>query len=236
MIWQTREFGFIELDDRYCSVSSVLPQKKNPDTLELIRGKISKIISNQFTATMITKAIPSGYFRDFQELKMLLKNSFELLHSIITMFKGIFSSIKLNKEKMVEAVNESNVLALDLAEFLVNEYKITFRQSHEIVASLVKNSNSTTISMDKKNIEKETLKVTGQSVSLSEESLNSIKDLQKCLENRTSQGSPSRVEVEKSLDLLKDIKRRLYEKYLFRVENVKKSEAYMKDLIKKLTS
>jgi len=236
MIWQTREFGFIELDDRYCSVSSVLPQKKNPDTLELTRAKLSKIISNQFTASMITKAIPSGYFRDFQELKMLLKNSFELLQSIITILMGIFSSIKLDKEKMAEAVNESNVLALDLAEFLVNEYKIAFRQSHEIVATLVKNSKSTTISMEKKSIEKEILKVTGQSVSLSEESLNSIMDLEKCLENRISQGSPSRGEVDKSIDLLEDIKKRLYEKYLLRVENVKKHETHMMDLIKKLTS
>jgi len=236
MIWQTREFGFIELDDRYCSVSSVLPQKKNPDTIELTRGKISKIISNQFTASMITKAIPSGYFRDFQELKMLLKNSFELLHSIIIMFIGIFSSIKLNKEKMLDAVNQSNVLALDLAEFLVKEYKITFRQSHEIVATLVKNSKSTTIVMDKKNIEKEILKVTGQSVSLSEESLKSIEDLETCLENRTSQGSPSRQEIERSNKLLEDIKKSLYEKYLLRVENIKKSEVYMKDLIKKLVS
>ena len=236
MIWQTREFGFIELDDRYCSVSSVLPQKKNPDTLELTRGKISKIISNQFTASMITKAISSGYFRDFQELKMLLKNSFELIHSIIIMFIGIFSSIKLNKERMLDAVNQSNVLALDLAEFLVNEYKITFRQSHKIVATLVKNSKSPTIAMDKKTIEKEILNVTGKSVFLSEESLKSIQDLELCLENRTSQGSPSRQEIERSNKLLEDIKRSLYEKYLLRVENVKKSEAYMKDLIKKLVS
>jgi len=236
MIWSTKEFGFIELDDKYCSVSSVMPQKRNPDTLEITRGKISKIISNQFTALMITKAIPSGYFRDFQELKMLLKNSFELLISIITIFTGLFSSIKINEEKMVEAVNESNVLALDLAEFLVCEHDVPFRQSHEIVATLIRNSENTIISMDKDIIEKETLRVVGKKISLSEQSLNSLKDLNKCLDKRVSQGSPSKHEVEKSINLLEGVKQNLHESFLNRVEKVKKSNAQLMNLIKKLTS
>ena len=236
MIWSTREFGFIELGDQYCSVSSVMPQKRNPDTLELTRGKISRIISNQFTASMITKAIPSGYFRDFQELKMLLKNSFELLSSIIAMFIGIFSSIKINKEKMIEAVNESNVLALDLAEFLVREHDIPFRQSHEIVATLVKNSEKTTNLIDQNNIESETLKVAGKKISLSENSLSFLKNLEMCLEKRISQGSPSRIEVEKSINLLEEVKEKLYQNYLNRVEKIKKSDAQRMNLIKKLIS
>jgi argininosuccinate lyase len=236
MIWSTKEFGFIELDDKYCSVSSVMPQKRNPDTLEITRGKISKIISNQFTALMITKAIPSGYFRDFQELKMLLKNSFELLISIISIFTGLFSSIKINEEKMVEAVNESNVLALDLAEFLVCEHDVPFRQSHEIVATLIRNSENIITSMDKDNIEKETLRVVGKKISLSEESLNSLKDLKQCLDKRVSQGSPSKHEVEKSINLLEGVKQKLHESFLNRVEKVKKSNAQLMNLIKKLTS
>jgi len=236
IIWSTREFGFIELDDQYCSVSSVMPQKRNPDTLELTRGKISKIISNQFTASMITKAIPSGYFRDFQELKMLLKNSFELLISIVTMFTGIFSSITVNKEKMVEAVNESNVLALDLAEFLVSAHDIPFRQSHEIVATLVKNSEKESNMMDKNNIEKVILEVTGKKKILSEQSLNTLKSLEKCLEMRISQGSPSKREVKKSINLLIEIKENLHVGFLNRAEKIKKSDTQRMNLIKKLLS
>lgn len=236
MIWSTKEFGYIELDDRYCSVSSVMPQKKNPDVIELTRGKTSKIISNQFAASMITKAIPSGYFRDFQELKPLLKHSFEILFSIIDMFTGIFSTLTINKEKMIEAVTKSNVLALDLAELLVSEYGIPFRQSHEIVASLIRNSKNVFLSMEKTRIEKAILKVTGKNLSLSENSLNSLKDLEACLEKRASQGSPSRIEVEKSINLLEAAKEKLYKTYLHRVEKVKQSEDRLTELIKKLVS
>jgi len=234
MIWSTKEFGFIKLDDHYCSVSSVMPQKRNPDTLELSRGKISKIISNQYAAIMITKAIPSGYFRDFQELKMLLKNSFELLLSIIAMFTGIFQTLQINKEKMIDSVNESNVLALDLAEFLVQEYNLPFRQSHEIVAILVKKSGKANNLLDKISIEKEILKVTGNNISISENSLNSLSNLEKCLEKRMSQGSPSKTEVEKSINLIEEAKDKLYETFLSRVEKVKKSNAQRMKLTKKL--
>ncbi|MHA1471625.1 MAG: argininosuccinate lyase [Promethearchaeota archaeon] len=107
IIWSTSEFSFIELDSAYCSVSSVMPQKKNPDTLELIRSKSSKIISNLFNALMVVKSIPTGYFRDFQDLKPLLKSSFELISSIIEMFTGIFSTLKVNKINLNKAVDES---------------------------------------------------------------------------------------------------------------------------------
>ncbi|HEC40100.1 MAG TPA: argininosuccinate lyase, partial [bacterium] len=93
MLWSTKEFGFIELDDKFCSVSSVMPQKKNPDTVELLRSRSSLVISNLFSAAMIIKAIPTGYSRDFQELKNLLRSSFDLIHSIIEMLEEIFSTI-----------------------------------------------------------------------------------------------------------------------------------------------
>ncbi len=89
IIWASNEFSFIELSDKYCSVSSVMPQKKNPDSLELIRSRSVKIIANSYAAYTTVKGLPSGYFRDFQDLKMLLKDDFDFCLSIFEIFKGI---------------------------------------------------------------------------------------------------------------------------------------------------
>ncbi len=234
LIWSSKEFDFIELDDEFCSVSSVMPQKKNPDTLELIRSKTSKIVSNLFAATMIIKAIPSGYLRDFQELKMLIKNSFNYLFSIIEMLIGIFSTIKINKDQMLKAVNESFILALDVAELLVNEYNIPFRQAHKIVAKLVRGSKNPQDILKKKNIEKAILDIENKKITLSEKFVESLIDLNTCLDRRISQGSPSKKEVNKFIQSLNKDKNELYQKYLKRVENVEKAKSLRENLIKKL--
>ena len=85
---------------------------------------------------------------------MILKNSFDLIFSIIEIFKGIFSTLLINKEKMIKNIDESFILALDLAELLVQEYKIPFRQSHQIIAQLVKNSAKAEDMFNKEKIEK----------------------------------------------------------------------------------
>jgi len=234
LIWSTKEFDFIELDDQYCSVSSVMPQKKNPDTLELIRSKASKIISNLFTASMIIKAIPTGYFRDFQDLKNLLKNSFTLLFSIIEIFIGVFSSIKIKKEKMINAINESFILALDLAELLVKEYNIPFRQSHKIVAKLVKNSNNPEDLFNNKNLENMIFEVERKKIRIPNNFIESIKNLENCLEKRKSQGSPSKIEVNKIINDLNKKKDTLFRLYLKRIKDIKKSKIFREKLIEKI--
>ena len=234
LIWSTKEFDFIELDDQYCSVSSVMPQKKNPDTLELIRSKASKIISNLFTASMIIKAIPTGYFRDFQDLQNLLKNSFNLIFSIIEIFIGVFSSIVINKEKMINAINESFILALDLAELLVNEYSIPFRQSHKIVGKLVKNSKTPEDLFNNKNLENVIFEVERKKIRIPNNFIESIKNLDNCLEKRKSQGSPSKIEVNKLINDLNKKKELLFRLYLKRIEDIKKSKILREKLIEKI--
>ena len=203
IVWSTKEFSFIEIADEYCSVSSVMPQKKNPDTVELIRSRSSKVVSNLFNGAMILKSIPTGYFRDFQDLKMILKNSFDEVVSINNMLKGIFSSIKINKGNMKKAVEQSFILALDLAELLVQEYSIPFRQSHEIVALLVKNAEKPESIMDKEKIEKLIFDITEEEIQLSENLIHSLKNLDLCLKKRISQGSPSEEEVKSFIERLR---------------------------------
>ena len=199
IIWSSKEFDYVDLDDQYCSVSSVMPQKKNPDTLELMRSKISRMTSNLFAASLTIKAIPSGYFRDFQDLKILLRDSFNELSSIIDILIGIFSTIKINRNAMKKAVEDSYILALDLAELLVQEHGIPFRRAHEIVAKLVGQSDKAEELLDIKRIQQAIFKVEGISVKLDEKSVDDLKNMEKCLNKRKSKGYPSRQGVEETI-------------------------------------
>jgi len=236
IIWSTSEFNFVELDNAYCSVSSVMPQKKNPDTLELIRSKSSKIVSNLFNAVMIVKSIPTGYFRDFQDLKPLLSNSFELVFSIIEMFTGIFSTLKIKKENMSKAVNESFILALDLAEILVQNYNIPFRQSHKIVALLVKNSKKPGDMLKIDKIEKYIFDVLNKEIKISDNLIHTLGNLDLCLEKRTSQGSPAEKEVKLNIHELIKNKEILYNLFLKRLEIIRVANASREKIIKSLLS
>ena len=236
IIWSTSEFSFIELDNAYCSVSSVMPQKKNPDTLELIRSKSSKIMSNLFNAVMVIKSIPTGYFRDFQDLKSLLKSSFELLFSIIEMFNGIFSTITINRENMSKAVIESFILALDLAELLVQKYNIPFRQSHKIVALLVKNSEKPGDMLNKEKIESYIFDVRNKEITISESLIQTLGNLDLSLEKRISQGSPAEKEVKLNIDELIKNKEALHKLFLKREETIRNAKVLREKIIKNLLS
>ena len=236
IIWSTSEFNFIELDSAYCSVSSVMPQKKNPDTLELIRSKSSKIVSNLFNVLMVVKSIPTGYFRDFQDLKPLLKSSFELISSIIEMFTGIFSTLTVNKINLSKAVNESFILALDLAELLVQNYNIPFRQSHKIVALLVKNSEKPEDMLNKEKIEKYIFDVINKETKISDNLIQTLGNLKVCLERRSSQGSPAEKEVKQNIRELIKNKELLHSLFIKRVEMMRIAKVSREKIIKNLLS
>lgn len=236
ILWTTKEFNFIELDEKYCSVSSVMPQKKNPDTIELIRSRSSKIISNLFGSALIAKGIPTGYFRDFQDLKILLKNSFEQIHSITDMFNGIFSALKVNKENMKRAIDESFTRALDLAEILVQEYSIPFRQSHNIVAQLVQSSKKSEDLLNKDRIESQIFKILNKKITISDDLLHTLKNLDLCLEKRVSQGSPASTEIKNYIEELNDNRKALYKLYLKRLEKIEISKALREKMISELQS
>ncbi|MHA2185590.1 MAG: argininosuccinate lyase [Promethearchaeota archaeon] len=234
ILWATKEFNFIELDDKYCSVSSVMPQKKNPDTIELIRSRSSKIISNLFGSALIIKGIPTGYFRDFQDLKILLKHSFDQIHSITDMFRGIFSTLKVNKENMKRAVDESFTRALDLAEVLVQEYSIPFRQSHKIIAQLVQSSKKSEDLLNKDKIESLIFKVLNKKITISDDLFHILANLDLCLEKRVSQGSPAGTEIKIYIEELNNNREALYKLYLKRIEKMEKSTTLREKIIKEL--
>ncbi len=130
------EFGFIELDDAYTTGSSLMPQKKNPDALELVRGKTGRVIGDLNTLLVVLKGMPSTYNKDFQEDKEPLFDATDTLEMTLPIVTGVIQTMRVNADKMRAALDES-MLATDLAEYLVRR-GVPFRQAHHIVGGLVK--------------------------------------------------------------------------------------------------
>ena len=136
IIWSTSEFSFIELSDEFTSPSSVMPQKKNPDILELTRGKTAEVIGNLTAILTTIKGLASGYGRDLQQIKSSIWSTSKISISALLILKSIFLTMKVNKKQMKKITESSNLIALDIAEKLVLE-GIPFRITHKIAGMLV---------------------------------------------------------------------------------------------------
>ena len=136
IIWSTSEFSFIELSDEFKSPSSVMPQKKNPDILELTRGKTAEIIGNLTAILTTVKGLASGYGRDLQQIKSSIWSTSKISISALLIIKSIILTMKVNEKQMKKVTESSNLIALDIAEKLVQE-GIPFRVTHKIAGILV---------------------------------------------------------------------------------------------------
>ena len=136
IIWSTSEFSFIELSDEFTSPSSVMPQKKNPDILELTRGKTAEIIGNLTAILTTIKGLASGYGRDLQQIKSSIWSTSKISISALLIIKSIVLTMKVNEKQMKKVTESSNLIALDIAEKLVQE-GIPFRVTHKIAGILV---------------------------------------------------------------------------------------------------
>ena len=136
VIWSTSEFSFIELADEFTSPSSVMPQKKNPDILELTRGKTAEIIGNLTAILTTIKGLASGYGRDLQQIKSSIWSTSKISISALLILKSTLLTMKVNEKQMKKVTESSNLIALDIAEKLVQE-GIPFRVTHKIAGILV---------------------------------------------------------------------------------------------------
>ena len=139
VIWTTSEFSFIELADEFTSPSSVMPQKKNPDILELTRGKTAEVIGNLTAMLTTVKGLASGYGRDLQQIKSSIWSTSKITINALIIIKSILLTLKVNTKQMKKVTESSNLIALDIAEKLVLE-GIPFRVTHKIAGSLVQSA------------------------------------------------------------------------------------------------
>ena len=137
IIWNTREFGFVHLDDGYSTGSSIMPQKKNPDIAELARGKSGRLIGNLTGLLATLKGLPLAYNRDLQEDKEPVFDSVQTLEVLLPAFTGMISTLTFDTARMAELAPQGFSLATDVADWLVRQ-RVPFRDAHEISGALVR--------------------------------------------------------------------------------------------------
>ncbi|HEY50457.1 MAG TPA: argininosuccinate lyase [Dehalococcoidia bacterium] len=136
ILWSSAEFGFIELDEAYATGSSIMPQKKNPDVAELVRGKTGRVYGHLMAFLTTMKALPLAYNRDLQEDKEGLFATVDTLLASLAICAGMVSTLKVNAESAAKAAGRGYILATDLADYLVRKGE-AFRNAHEIVGRLI---------------------------------------------------------------------------------------------------
>lgn len=136
IIWNSSEFSFIDLPDAFCTGSSMMPNKKNPDALEIARGKTSGILSNLYDLMINMKSLPLTYNRDLQEDKRPVFNSLETVNIVLDVLTPLISEVQVKSQEVKEHLSKGFLLATDVAEYLVSK-GVPFRDTHHIVGSLV---------------------------------------------------------------------------------------------------
>ncbi|OGN92646.1 MAG: argininosuccinate lyase [Chloroflexi bacterium RBG_13_50_10] len=136
VLWSSAEFGFVELDEACATSSSIMPQKKNPDVVELARGKTGRVYGNLLSLLTVMKGLPLAYNRDMQEDKEGLFDTVDTLLSTLEVLSSVIKTLKINTTRMQQVMSGSYILATDLADYLVKK-GLPFRQAHSIVGKLV---------------------------------------------------------------------------------------------------
>lgn len=152
IFWMSQEAGWVELGDDFCTGSSLMPQKKNPDMCELTRGKTARVYGDLTTLLTIMKGIPLAYNRDMQEDKEPIFDAVDTVKLVLSVYGPMISSMRVNKERMREAASDPALMATDLAEWLVKK-GVPFRDAHHRVGRLVGYSRKTGVSLDKLTLE-----------------------------------------------------------------------------------
>jgi len=137
IIWNSDGFNLIKLSDKVVTGSSIMPQKKNPDPLEYLRGKAGGTFGNLFSMLTILKGLPLSYFKDLQDDKELVFRSFDILDNCISILNEVLNNFKPNKSEMLKLANKGFVTATDFADYLVKYHKKSFRKAYQITTNIV---------------------------------------------------------------------------------------------------
>ncbi len=149
IIWNSDGFNLISLSDKVVTGSSIMPQKKNPDPLEYLRGKTGGMFGNLFSMLTILKGLPLSYFKDLQDDKEIVFRSFDMLNNCISILNEVLNNLKPNKSKMLELANKGFVTATDLADYLVKHHNRSFRESYQTTATIVNYAEKNKIELNK---------------------------------------------------------------------------------------
>ena len=206
IIWNSNEYQFVDIDDAYSTGSSIMPQKKNPDIAELVRGKTGRVYGALTSILTTMKGIPLAYNKDMQEDKEFAFDAMDTVKGCIALFTGMLRTIRFQKEKMEKSVKEGFTNATDVADYLVNR-GVPFRDAHGIVGQLVLKCIEKNIALDDMPLEEY------RAVSpVFEADIYEAISLETCVNKRVTIGAPGKLAMEKVIAE--------YEKYLQNAQNV----------------
>jgi len=198
IIWNSDAFNLITLNDKVVTGSSIMPQKRNPDPLEFIRGKAGTSYGNLFSMLTILKGLPLSYFKDLQDDKELTFNSFDNLKNSIDILLNIFKNITFNKKEMENLASKGYLTATDLADYMVKELNFPFRKAYQITSKIVNFAERENKKLNELNI-KEIQKIEPK---LKAEVLN-IFNLRNSIKSKKSFGGTSFENIKKMIEKYK---------------------------------
>lgn len=198
IIWNSNEYQFVEIDDAYSTGSSIMPQKKNPDIAELVRGKTGRVYGALMSLLTTMKGIPLAYNKDMQEDKELSFDAMDTVKGCIALFDGMLSTIKFNRDKMRASANHGFTNATDAADYLVN-HGVPFRDAHGIVGQIVLYCVERQIAIDDMSLEE--LKAISP---VFEEDIYDAISMETCVNKRLTAGAPGKEAMERVIAVQKE--------------------------------
>jgi argininosuccinate lyase len=205
IVWSSPDFGVVEVPDEFASTSSIMPQKKNPEVLEVIRARASHVLGDFVASAAAVKSLPSTYNLDFQEITPKLWASMESVHASLDMFHKLLPKLKVTAD-VSDKANASFVAATELANVLVREYDVPFRTAHKVVGALVKSlieAKMTFKDATPSMLQKVAKEAVGIKLTVKAGDLKALADPLALVKACNVKGGPAPVEVKKALDLWK---------------------------------
>jgi argininosuccinate lyase len=216
-MWSGKEFGYITLSDEYSSSSSIMPQKKNPSVIELIRGKTSEVYGALQELLTMVKGLPSGYYQDLQQTKIPLWRALDTTNTSLEVFRGAIKTMHVNKEAMLNQTRGSFIYAVQLAEVLT-ESELNFREAYKVTAEVVNNlinDGRTLEQLKPEDVISVTKKLYNRDITLSKNIAEKISDPINALNNLRSPGSPHPAENGMAIENRRDLRERYWKELDF---------------------
>lgn len=232
--WSTFEFGMIEFDDRFSDISSAMPQKKNPCSAEMVKGKTGLAIGSLMQLFVTVESSPTGYNLEFQELNASLWEFIPAVKSTIKIMKSIVETLTIDKERMREVSIKNNITALDLAEVIARDKdaNVSFREAHFIVGNIVRemiSQEKTLTDITPDYVKEIGKKITGKEISLSKEDLQGVVDPLISVTRRKNLGHPAPSEVNRMIGARRENISGMEKMISGRKEKVEESRKMLRD-------
>ena len=218
VMWAGAEFQYITVADEYSSSSSIMPQKVNPSTAELIRGKSAEVFGTLQEIMTMVKGLPTGYYQDLQQTKIALWRAFDTTRTSVEVLNGIISTLTVNEDKMMDQVRGSFIFAVQLAETLAEDEALSFREAYKITADVVKKlvaEGRTLEDLQAEEVQKVAKDLFDKAIKVSSSIAEKVSNPKKALSNLRSPGSPHPAEIGMAVENRLELRERYWKELDF---------------------